>query len=160
VTRLALPWWISCATLRRTIPDRVKPQSTRPGHGSILGKWLLCERPARRARRCQARRRAVGGHRLQFSHEPRREGCAEGASVNEKQQNEIAMDHRWLQRPSTEQYGNGPNTSRKSFAGRNWTRDQHAKHGALILPESSLDVTSPTSVEESIQTSKGSMRDG
>jgi hypothetical protein len=51
-------------------------------------------------------------------------------------------------------------TLRESFSGRNRTRDQPAKRGALVLLEISLYVRSPTSVEGTIQTSKCSMREG
>ena len=50
--------------------------------------------------------------------------------------------------------------ARESFSGRNRTRDPHAKRGGLILPEISLEATSPTSVQETAQTSQCSMKEG
>jgi hypothetical protein len=51
-----------------------------------------------------------------------------------QKKNEIAMDHRWLQRPLTGPYRKG-RMLRESSSGRNRTRDQHAKRGAPILLE-------------------------
>jgi hypothetical protein len=58
----------------------------------------------------------VGEHQLEFpmSFVERAAPKVHRLTKNGKGQkkNEIVMDHRWLQRPWTEQYGNGPNASR------------------------------------------------
>jgi hypothetical protein len=71
---------------------------------------------------------------------------------NSKRQkkNEIAIDHRWLQGPLNNK--SMAQMARESFSGRNRTRDPHAKRGTPILPEISLEATSPTSVQETLQT--------